>query len=119
VRCLGYGDLGIILDDIVVGLREEAGEEGWDVYGERGPDEGREELGGQNSLIMVICAIGPHTLAGHHLRKRYAAIRRAAELTIVAFWDQDAILPEEGARESGSLDVGHGKNKMGVIKRGQ
>jgi hypothetical protein len=44
VRCLSYSDLGIVLDNIVVGLREEAGEKGGDIYCERGPDDGGEEL---------------------------------------------------------------------------
>lgn len=68
----------------------------------------------RTAQLLILCAIGLHTFAGHHLRKRYAAIRRARELAIVAFWDQDAMLPDDGGR---SLDEGHGMNGMGAIKR--
>jgi hypothetical protein len=59
---------------------------------------------------LYVIPIGLRAFPGHHLRKRYEAIRRATEVTTVAFSDQDAMLPAVTREQPKSvlLDQDHG-----------
>lgn len=92
MRRLSYDDLGVVLDDVVLFLGEEPREEGGDIDCESCPHNGREELERCQNRPASGGMLGPHTLAGHHLRKMNEAIRRATELTTVAVSGQAAIL---------------------------